>query len=954
MQLWKHQRDALLHSIDNDFASGTHAHATGSGKSILGHSLIRAFSQEHPQQLMMWLCEQTSVIAEIFSRKDVRKGMLVCDLVSNKPQDWWWHVQSALVWQKPVLIIVNRAFLVSQKRYEKLKRCKIGLILHDECHSGVGPTTKAFYDWLSVHHRNTRVIGLSATPPVTKDAPHPCLSNILTRYSIYDATMAKTIVPLRIYWSPKEEVRRAGTDARLTLDLAEHHNVMKIIVWCGTIQHCYDSAKAWQSVFRSSAHDWTICADTSQTAPTTTWGSYTDFSTSTTHSILFCAAKHREGSDIAGLGMGVFVDGVKKRGSTVFVQCAGRVLRKSVAPFPTKQFGLLLDLQAKDGMELCDRVGEYLQLPRGQIPWTFNEEHIGHTTLQSLQLSPVTSSMQASAPSIDHAMSPPSLTTLFIRDVPEDDIYHTRLDYEMTWIHKKELEPHLIRALDVLKLAGQDVPHVTRGSSGSSLVCYLLGISHVDPVKHNICFARFLNEYRESLPDIDFDFPHNKRSNIFLRMALKWKGKVARISNHVHFHEKSALREALRMHGHKTNIAANDLDNYIRALPWNDQEAIKEEAKMLDGEFNCYSLHCGGVVYYPKGIPDEAVLQGKESKLLTQVHYDKRDISGEGLFKIDVLSSRALAQLFDALEVTDARHMHLEAPPFTQEVKDLLASGGNIGVTLAESPLCRQEFVAQCPESVEDVAKCLALIRPAARESKGVIVYDDDAIVIIAKMLNCSEAKADAYRRGLAKRDTSTLKEIRANHGQSIVDSLQDQLGSLSQYGFCKAHAMSYAQLVTWLAWCKIERPQAFWKGALNHCHSSYKKWVHLWEAWQAGVDPFSSELLRNNVSVYAESRRNTLHTTSKMTQLKQLGYWDVRKGFMPSCYCKTDDKKHRIFRGVIAMHRRLSKKSLSLCVGYGDGYLDFVCHGVRFKNHYRLVSGRLDEENVGHGITFY
>ena len=95
-----------------------------------------------------------------------------------------------------------------------------------------------------------------------------------------------------------------------------------------------------------------------------------------------------------------------------------------------------------------------------------------------------------------------------------------------------------------------NIPHVTRGSCGSSLVCYMLGISNVDPVKHNISFARFfLNKYRDSLPDIDIDFPDYLRDEVFLKLELKWPNQVARISNHVHWHDKSALREAIRRIG---------------------------------------------------------------------------------------------------------------------------------------------------------------------------------------------------------------------------------------------------------------------------------------------------------------------------------------------------------------------------------------------------------------------
>lgn len=86
--LWPHQQHALDVTVRNGFASGVHAHATGTGKSILGHAIIRSFAKTHKGTLMMWLCEQASVVSEIFSRPSARKGLLVCDLVAKKPKDW--------------------------------------------------------------------------------------------------------------------------------------------------------------------------------------------------------------------------------------------------------------------------------------------------------------------------------------------------------------------------------------------------------------------------------------------------------------------------------------------------------------------------------------------------------------------------------------------------------------------------------------------------------------------------------------------------------------------------------------------------------------------------------------------------------------------------------------------------------------------------------------------------
>ena len=145
------------------------------------------------------------------------------------------------------------------------------------------------------------------------------------------------------------------------------------------------------------------------------------------------------------------------------------------------------------------------------------------------------------------------------------------------------------------------IPHVTRGSCGSSLVCYLLGISNVDPVERNISFARFLNDYRNNLPDIDFDFPHYLRDEVFLKLELEWPNQVARISNHVHWHEKSALREALRKIGINKQIPKEDLKKFILDLPYDQQIEIERHCAELDNTFRYYSLHCGGIVFFHQG-----------------------------------------------------------------------------------------------------------------------------------------------------------------------------------------------------------------------------------------------------------------------------------------------------------------------------------------------------------------
>ena len=105
---------------------------------------------------------------------------------------------------------------------------------------------------------------------------------------------------------------------------------------------------------------------------------------------------------------------------------------------------------------------------------------------------------------------------------------------------------------DIIDLT-QDLQHMTRGSAGSSLICYLLGITDVDPIKWNIPVARFMNPMREDLPDVDIDFEHHQQGEVMQRIFKKWPGKTARLSNYVMYREKSAKKEAAKRLGAKGN-----------------------------------------------------------------------------------------------------------------------------------------------------------------------------------------------------------------------------------------------------------------------------------------------------------------------------------------------------------------------------------------------------------------
>jgi error-prone DNA polymerase len=104
---------------------------------------------------------------------------------------------------------------------------------------------------------------------------------------------------------------------------------------------------------------------------------------------------------------------------------------------------------------------------------------------------------------------------------------------------------------------------MTRGSAGSSLVCYLMAITDVDPIEWRIPLARFLNPLRDDLPDVDIDVPHHRQELAMQRIFDAWPGRTARISNYVMYKERSARREAAKRLGAKGRLP-RDID-YAKA-----------------------------------------------------------------------------------------------------------------------------------------------------------------------------------------------------------------------------------------------------------------------------------------------------------------------------------------------------------------------------------------------------
>jgi len=540
----------------------------------------------------------------------------------------------------------------------------------------------------------------------------------------------------------------------------------------------------------------------------------------------------------------------------------------------------------------------------------------------------------------------------FKRKSPKKKEYLDRLTSEFDIIIKKKFYNYILQVYELLDLV-KDIPHIIRGSSGSSLVCYCLGITNIDPVEDNVCFARFLSETRDSMPDIDFDFPYNKREEVFKRIDEHWNNRVARISNHVMYKEKSATREAIRQvmiekDGKSTFISREKCNS--RSFP-NWKNEIENKKSELMGTMRCYSLHCGGIVIYDNQIPDDVRL---ESKNKNQIIYDKEDVADNGLFKIDILSNRGLAQLFDI------SLCNIEDYPKNDElITKLFRDGNNIGLTFAESPAMRKILALVKPKNFMDVAFCLALVRPAAangNKTKAIVdfergefgnylIFDDDAINFIKNSIKCNEGEADKYRRAFSKNKEKLINEFDALINQfNITDdkkkNISSSLSDLRRYSFCKSHAISYGKLVWALAYCKAHFPKEFWKSTLKHCHSSYRKWVHYNEAKTAGVK------LKNPKKEITDTNKQYL----------TFGYW-LSPNFIDNCYLNIIEQDtpglpneyYVKFRGLIATGRTNKSNTYNygnkgctfITLGYDNGkFVDITIDKIVYFYPYHILEG--------------
>ena len=404
IKLRDNQIEAFKKLDNNGLETGIHCQATGCGKSYIIIKYIHYTNKIINNPKIILFTERVNILSDLFSFKknsikvdnkklEHWKNIGIGDLtnfniinrVTIKKNDWIELLKES---NKPTLLVINRAYLTLGKLYNKLDNNDLHLILHDECHN---TSSIQCHDLLlKCHSLNIPIIGFSATPLRTgNDDKIKLLEiyskvnnknelNLLTDYNMIYAIDKELILPPEFYWYQIESYNKkkdniiSQEDLGSVLEILNHIIPLlpnkKIIAWCGTINR----AKNWKTLFesnykqRKNLKNFKFGIDTSESNT----NDYDNFSKESNnhemyngYSILFCASKHREGSDIPLLDCCIFLDEVKNRGAIPFIQSIGRVLRTS----ENKTKGIIIDGIVKDNnnydKEFVDKIiGYYMAL----------------------------------------------------------------------------------------------------------------------------------------------------------------------------------------------------------------------------------------------------------------------------------------------------------------------------------------------------------------------------------------------------------------------------------------------------------------------------------------------------------------------------------------------------------------------------------------------------------------
>ena len=444
-----------------------------------------------------------------------------------------------------------------------------------------------------------------------------------------------------------------------------------------------------------------------------------------------------------------------------------------------------------------------------------------------------------------------------------------RVDHELSVINKMGFSGYFLITQDFVKYAHDNNIPVGpgRGSAAGSIVSYALGITDIDPIKHNLIFERFLNEDRISMPDIDIDFCIERRAEVIDYIKNQYgENSVTQIITFGKMKAKQVVRDVGRVMGY----SYGDVDRVAKAIP-NELNITLEKAlskstdlqtmangeykelidfsKVLEGMNRHASTHAAGVVITPGELTDYMPLY-KSSQGDVTSQYDMKNLENLGLLKMDFLGLRNLTVINHTINLLNKKNISVDIgniPMDDPKVYKIFSKGLTIGVFQFESAGMREFLKKLKPTQFEDLIAMNALYRPGPMqnidkfirrkstkkkieyispllkpildETYGIIVYQEQVMQIANEVANFTLAQADILRRAIGKKDNDLMEALKvkfidgaSNNGISKKNAkdIYVLIEKFAQYGFNKSHSTAYSYIAYQTAWLKTYYPAEF------------------------------------------------------------------------------------------------------------------------------------------------
>ena len=475
----------------------------------------------------------------------------------------------------------------------------------------------------------------------------------------------------------------------------------------------------------------------------------------------------------------------------------------------------------------------------------------------------------------------------------DNEEYVKRLKEELQVIKDKKFGPYFLVVQNMISWAKRQGILVGpgRGSSAGSLLCYVLGITDIDPIKHNLLFFRFINPERNDFPDIDTDIQDSRRDDVKDYLVRQYR-HVASIATFLEFKEKGVVRDVARV----LNIPLTDVNKVLKLVDtWDDFCTSKTTAwfrekypevevygEQLRGRIRGTGVHAAGVVTSKDPIFRYAPLETRSTpgsdERIPVVGVDMEEAERIGLIKIDALGLKTLSVIKDTIEEIKKNHYVdidlLKIDMEDKNIYEMLSSGYTKGVFQCEATPYTNLLVKMGVSNLSELAASNALVRPGAMntigkdyierkhgkqnisylhqilksftmETYGCILYQEQVMQACVELGGMSMSEADKVRKIIGKKKDAKefeifqekfVKNASAYVAPNLALDLWKDFEAHAGYSFNKSHAVAYSTVSYWTAWLKYYYPLEFMFALLKNEKDKDARTEYLIEAKRMGI----------------------------------------------------------------------------------------------------------------------